>query len=42
MKGLFRDKTQEAIAALQKCIDIDSETDIAVDAGKILARRGLL
>jgi tetratricopeptide (TPR) repeat protein len=42
MKGLFTDKTQEAIAALQKCIDMNPETDTAIDAGKILARRGLL
>jgi tetratricopeptide (TPR) repeat protein len=42
MKGLFTDKTQEAISAFQKCIDMDPETSIAVDAGKILARRGLL
>jgi tetratricopeptide (TPR) repeat protein len=42
MKGLFTDKTQEAISALQKCIDMDPETSTAVDAGKVLARRGLL
>jgi tetratricopeptide (TPR) repeat protein len=42
MKGLFTDRTQEAIAAFQKCIDLNPETDLAIDAGKALARRGLL
>lgn len=42
MKGLFRDRTQDAVAAFQKCINIDPQADIAIDAGKELARLGRL
>lgn len=42
MKGLFRDRTQDAVVAFQKCIELDPETQIAIDAGKELARLGQL
>ena len=42
MKGLFRDRTQDAVAAFQKCIELDPETQIAIEAGKELARLGQL
>lgn len=42
IKGFFTDKTADAIAAFQKCIEIDPNTDIAVSAGMELARLGKL
>lgn len=42
MKGLFRDRTQDAVAAFQKCVDLDPETEMAIGAGKELARLGQL
>jgi tetratricopeptide (TPR) repeat protein len=42
MKGWFTDRTQDAVDALQKCISLDPESEIAVQAGKELARLGRL
>jgi tetratricopeptide (TPR) repeat protein len=42
MKGLFQDRTQDAISAFQKCIDLNPETEVAINAGKELARLGQL
>jgi tetratricopeptide (TPR) repeat protein len=42
MKGWFTDRTQDAIDALEKCISLDPESEIAIEAGKELARLGRL
>ena len=42
MKGLFRDRTQDAVAAFRQCIDLNQEAPIAIAAGKELARLGQL
>lgn len=42
MKRLFSDRTENAVAAFQKCIDLDPESEIAITAGKELARLGRL
>jgi len=42
MKGIFTDRTPDAIAAFQKCIEIDPKMETAIDAGKELARLGRL
>jgi tetratricopeptide (TPR) repeat protein len=42
IKGVFSDKTPDAIAAFQKCIEIDPNSDIAISAGMELARLGKL
>lgn len=36
------DKTESAVMALRKCIEIDSESPIGIEAGKVLARLGQL
>lgn len=38
IKGLFKDKTEDAVRAFEKCIETDPNSDIAVLAGKELAR----
>jgi len=42
IKGVFSDRTADAIATFQKCIEIDSNSDIAISAGMELARLGKL
>jgi tetratricopeptide (TPR) repeat protein len=42
MKGWFTDRTQDAIDALQKCISLNPQSEIAIQAGKDLARLGRL
>jgi tetratricopeptide (TPR) repeat protein len=42
MKGWFTDRTNGAIDALQKCISLDPQSEIAIQAGKGLARLGRL
>lgn len=42
MKGLFADRTKEAVAAFKKCIEMDLMSETAVEAGKKLARLGQL
>jgi len=43
IKGMFSGGGKEdAIASLQKCIEIDPDSEIAVSAGKELARLGKL
>jgi tetratricopeptide (TPR) repeat protein len=42
MKGWFTDRTQDAVDALEKCISLDPQSEIAVEAGKELARLGRL
>jgi len=42
IKGFRVDKTPEAITAFQKCIEINPDSDIAISAGKTLARLGKL
>jgi tetratricopeptide (TPR) repeat protein len=42
MKGWFTDRTQDAVEALQKCISLDPQSEIAIEAGKELARLGRL
>jgi tetratricopeptide (TPR) repeat protein len=42
MKGWFSDRTQDAVDALQKCISLDPQSEIAIEAGKELARLGRL
>ena len=36
------DKTEAAIVALRKCVEMDSESEVGVEAGKVLARLGQL
>ena len=38
MKGLFRDKTEDAVKAFEKCVELDPESELALQAGKALAR----
>jgi tetratricopeptide (TPR) repeat protein len=38
MRGLFTDRTQDAVSAFQKCIQLDPESEMAIKAGKELAR----
>lgn len=38
MKGIFTDRTQDAVAAFEKCIELDPESEMAIKAGKELAR----
>jgi tetratricopeptide (TPR) repeat protein len=42
MKGLFTDRTKDAIQAFWKCVEMDSTSELAIEAGKILARLGQL
>jgi tetratricopeptide (TPR) repeat protein len=42
MKGLFTDRTKDAIQAFWKCVEIDPASELAIKAGKILARLGQL
>jgi len=42
MKGLFTDKTKDAVTALEKCIDLVPDSELAIAAGKELARLGRL
>lgn len=42
MKGVFRDRAQDAVASFQKCIELNPEGEIAIEAGKELARLGQL
>ena len=42
MKGVFSDRTKDAITAYEKCIEIDPDSEIAIKAGKQLARLGKL
>ena len=42
MKGLFRDRTEDAVSAFLKCINLNLETETAINAGKALARLGKL
>lgn len=37
-KQILKDKTEDAVKAFEKCIEIDPDTDIAILAGKELAR----
>lgn len=38
MKGLFHDTTADAVKAFQQCINLNLNTEIAIEAGKQLAR----
>jgi len=42
IKRVFSDKTRDAIAVFQKCIEIDPNSDIAISVGMKLARLGKL
>jgi tetratricopeptide (TPR) repeat protein len=42
MKGWFTDRTADAIKALERCVELDPESELAVLAGKELARLGRL
>lgn len=42
MKGWFKDNTPRAVEAFRRCIELDPQSDLAVAAGKRLARLGAL
>jgi hypothetical protein len=42
MKGWFTDRTADAIKVLERCVELDPESELAVLAGKELARLGRL
>ncbi len=42
MKGIFRDRTQDAITAFENCINLNPNSELAIRAGKELARLGRL